>query len=87
MNFVITYGISGKTVGHDYDGGYTFVHAPNYEAAVNLWKAIHHRTDDYPLKCAFIYNENDLKRLGKDMEDFGVCHDTIVYQDRETNND
>lgn len=83
MNFYITYGIAGKEVGHDYNGGYTFVHASDWNTAVEIWKAVHHRDKPYPLSCAFIYSEADLRRLGKTEDDLGVCHDTIIYQDRK----
>lgn len=82
-NYYFTYGVAGKSVGQDYDGGYTFVHAPDWNTAQMLWSAIHNPEQKYPYPYAMLYTEQDLKRKGWDEDRFGVCHDTIIYQDRK----
>lgn len=81
--FYFTYGVSGKSVGHDYDGGYTYVYAPNFATATKLWRAMHQPDNDGDLKCAFIYSDTMMRDMGMKEDNLGNCHDCIVYSNHE----
>lgn len=82
-NYYFTYGAQGKSNGQDYDGGHTFVHAPDFGTAITLFHAIHPRKEPHIASFSSCYTEQDMKRNGWDEEHFGTCHDAIIYNDRK----
>lgn len=86
-DYYFVYGSDGARVGQPFDGGYTYVHAPDYDTAFALWSAIHNPNNVYPPPYSELFTGYRLRKFGMNDEIFDdnykPCHDTIIYQDRK----
>lgn len=77
--YVFTYGVAGREAFQDYNGGYTMVHAPDMDTAINLFLSVHPRHEPYKPSFAGLYTVEDIARKNLTYADFGECHDHIIY--------
>mgnify|MGYP000859795895 FL=1 len=58
MKYYFTYG----THGQPFSGGWTVVNANSYTEAIDKFNAVHPKTKDGFINCAFVYDENEFKQ-------------------------
>lgn len=79
--FYFTYG----TEGQPYVGGWTEVEAPNYGAAVAVFRAYHPDKTEGLVNCSSIYDEDYFAKTDMHQEgNFGYrCHEVITLKRTE----
>lgn len=81
--YYFTYGCDKAESGHPFEGGWTIVEAPDFTAALMMFRAVHPDLIEGKLNCCSVYHAESWGQtiMAQQGHSFGhACHERIVWE-------
>ena len=81
--YYFTYGSDKEESGHPFTGGWTIVEAPDFTAALMMFRAVHPDLIEGKLNCCSVYHAESWGQtiMAQQGHSFGhACHERITWE-------